>query len=334
MNFLTVLFGLISMFTPVPDDGGLERWSAYINAYKVYLGFVVREEEQRMDYMSIEVETSFSTGTKFVLLDDTVKTTLDWYKVEKSPGVYDWREYDKKMIELVNHPIILTIRNAPEFYRRWSNYICSPPKPEYYVHYANFVQKVINRYNPVAIELWNEPDVPRVSPNIWYFGCWKELGGNEYGRFVRIVYTRLKYNGIVFAGAFMMDSSEQEVFAKNAIMTVGNKIDGWSFHAYPWYSRSNLDFQRFERKASFLRKFTHKKLYLSETSLLCKREWIICDDKFERAKADYFNYVYNRNAVSYWTWFEMKNTWRNCSLIAKNGTKLPAYYEYERLSSK
>lgn len=333
---LTMLGSIFGGHPPTPEDDWIERYSNYMTSDKVFLNMVIDSGDKgdvvAPAYMSVEVETSFATAIKYLADRGTVKTTVDWYSVESSPDVYDWRLYDTKMEQLSGHPLILTIRNAPNFYRKWSNYICSPPRAEYYPKYVRFAQAVVDRYKPTAIEIWNEPDVGRVDEDIWYFGCWLEVGGGTYGEFVRYVYDRLDFRGMVFGGAFMLSSTEQKNFAIDAVTKAGDSVDGWSYHSYPYYGRNTNDFNQFVRKANFLRGVTNKPLYLSETSLLCKDEWKICDNKFESEKAQYFEYVYNSQSVNYFTWFEVKNTWNNCSLIARNGDELPAYFTYISLS--
>lgn len=287
----------------------------------------------------VEVESSFYSGAEYVVDGGIVKTTVDWYKVEIRPGIFDWTEYDKRMAALEGHPLILTVRNAPYFYRLWSSHICSPPQEQYYSDYRNFINAVIERYHPYAVEVWNEPDVWRTQPDVWYFGCWLELGGTKYGDFLAATYRSIKskHPGVtVVGGAFMMNSEGQKVFVKSAIRAAGRYVDVWSYHSYPYYHRTentgwNAPFDR----SIWLRTLTDKPLWLTETSLLCKDEWNICDSPFENAKADYLQFIHKyavKYNISTIIWFEMKNSWRNCSLInPKPELVLPSYTEYKSI---
>ena len=117
---------------------------------------------------------------------ETVRQPFEWFRVERSPGRFDWSDYDPYVEEAARQGlrILPVLMGPPEF--RSSRPETSRSRamfpPERLSDYARFVRAAVERYgrggsfwrwNPevpevpiVSWQVWNEPNIP----NFWRSG--------------------------------------------------------------------------------------------------------------------------------------------------------------------
>lgn len=128
-----------------------------------------------------------------------VRLDVAWNKIERTKGVYDWSEYDKKILTIRKQglQVLPVLAYTPEWNRLVPNKIGSPPKN--YSSWVNFVRAAVTRYsqkpyNLKYFQVWNEPTK---KANFW-------LGTND--DFVNNIYIpaaqeiRSKGGMVVFGG--------------------------------------------------------------------------------------------------------------------------------------
>lgn len=255
------------------------------------------------------------------------KISLRWDLIEAKRGEYNWStEGNDKAIQsmAMDYRLLIGTRGAPRWARLYPNFPCSQPKEEYYRDYAEFIKAIIERYHPWAVELWNEPDVPRGAfGQDWVImGCWDH--GWQYAEMTREVYPIVKRDDVVIiVGALML---EGDSWAAN--MLAYKPAGDWiSFHAYP-YNGVTENYDIPGRRAKWIHSRTDKGVFLSEVSLLDYTGK--CTLPYQRAKADYLEEL-NENLIVWgiegFTWYTIGgNNWR-CSDLYPG----PAYEKYKSL---
>lgn len=155
-------------------------------------------------------------------------------------------------------------------------------------------------------ELWNEPDAPMLRSSVFLGGGWEKFP-LEYAKFLSLV----KQNNDevrIFSGGLA------EVSGWAFTMLNSNpQFDELSFHhytRYPWDNTFAL-----ENKIKRLRTITKKRLYLTETSLLCSNP---VPEDFDKKKANYLrkvNLLANKMNLECAIWYTCGgNNWENSDL--------------------
>ena len=103
---------------------------------------------------------------------DTARAVISWSVIEREPGVYRWRRYDRLYGRMLANGVrpLWVLGDAPCWAREQSfeecvtdGYFAHPPAESRSYEFALFAALVAQRYpESVAIEAWNEP-------NLWAF---------------------------------------------------------------------------------------------------------------------------------------------------------------------
>jgi len=161
---------------------------------------------------------------------------LGWHEVEKSPGEYDWDEYDPVFERLreLGFKAIVVMYGAPDWAAEES---CGPISDT--IALENFLEVLVPRYADVvrAWEFTNEPDGRE--PHVWgpAIGCWG-LYPAEYAQQLGIFYSKVKSldpEALVFFGGLAYDDWEhrERRFFEQALQNgAGPFFDGVSLHYY------------------------------------------------------------------------------------------------------
>lgn len=255
------------------------------------------------------------------------KVTLRWDLIEKNRGSYNWNaEGDDAALKVVGgkYRLLIGTRGSPKWARKYAEYPCSQPKPEFYDEYANFVKAAAERYKAWGVELWNEPDVKRgeFGKDWVLMGCWDT--GKQYSEMTQVVYPRIKRADlVVMVGAMML---EETSWAAN--MLAWEPAGDWiSYHSYA-YNGVVKEYEKPREKADWIHARTDKGVFLSEVALLDYTEK--CSGAYQNAKADYLDML-NESLVSWgiegFTWYTIGgNNWK-CSDLYPG----PAYETYKSL---
>lgn len=292
----------------------------YINSlqHKVYIPVYHIDKKK----VSLGIQTE-NINNKYYR-EDLLFYALKWALIEETPGVYTFPD----LSSFKNNRLILGIKTTPDWAREYGSRVCSAPKKEYYNNYKNFIFKAIEKYNPIALEIGNEPNV--IASNYPYlFGCIKK---EEYVELLNYIYKEVKEvypNIYILGGAFMYNNKDEEEYIKYVLEN--GIADSYSFHYYQWYQWENT----LDEKLEFIKKYTDKPISITETSLLMEGE---TNPIFELTQSNYLVYIYNllkdRN-ILFLLWYTGNyNGWRNSDLIAKNERLKPVYYIYIEITNK
>jgi hypothetical protein len=261
----------------------------------------------------------------------------NWDQVEPQQGVRIWSQaLDTSMAyyRANGYKVLLNTQHAPTWARLYPDLDCSPPASAYIDDWIRFVDDLIERYKPEAIELFNEPEA--LPGGAFWTTC---FGDNPiyYASIVSQAYQQLKpkYPAIVFvAGALILgndfDRAWIHLFIENLV-----GIDAISFHSFNY--DSNISSGLLESKRDYLAGLTNYPLWLTESALLCKPEWE-CGEAFRERQA-----IYLRNSFEYavghlaaYFWYSHNNVdWNNCELINEYKRRwYPAWFQFEQLIRK
>ena len=275
--------------------------------------------------IGVQIESN-SASLPWLVEPSWVRKWLRWYEIELRAGVYTWgNRNDRAILEISEsrNPLLLTIITTPRWARIYPEKRCSPPRPEYLDDFATFVIAAIDRYQPDAIELINEPEVAynQLDNELDYWiGCWGPHG-YYYAEMLKTVYPAVKQAHpeiLILAGSLMLEEF-QEDFWPDVINTGGvGFYDVVSFHGYSYYPINDFDVAL--RKAQYLRDIGETApLWLTETSLLCGYN-LPCGSEFEIDQAGYLRYVFtksNAHDIDMVFWYTLaKNGWQNSDLVA------------------
>jgi hypothetical protein len=151
---------------------------------------------------------------------------------------------------------------------------------------AGFIQQVINRYHPIAVEIYNEPDCRIGEGAAEFFGAWVGegetwyQGGKRYGEAVNYVADHTS-GALIIAGALAMHADSIKFLA--GMVAGGLRANAVSYHCY---IRSMAEADRIARLASEIRLATDLPLIVTETSLLGDGS-----PAHEQAKAQYMTWI-------------------------------------------
>ena len=267
---------------------------------------------------------------------------LRWDEIELQPGRYDWDARVDEGITLLKNagaPLLITIITTPDWARQYPEVRCSPPLQKYIDNYAEFANAVIDRYQPHAIELTNEPEVPvEVIGNLdKWMGCWGPEG-DYYAEMLKVVYPHVKGRNpevIVLAGSLMLDDDQDDFWKDVLAAGAGGYYDGLSFHGYVYYPLN--EYGLLDHKVALLRSLGETApLWLTETRMLCYDEYIDCGVDFELAQAEYYDYLvqsYSEIGVERFFWFTVANNYWRYSDLVEGDEPRAAWYEYIKTSS-
>ena len=263
---------------------------------------------------------------------DFVKLPILWSHVEISDGVYVWpTAYDRDVAYLrsINVLPVLTVKMAPAWARLKDARLCG--RPDNPLDYAEFVAEVAKRYQGIlAIEIWNEPDTNLGAAD--YYGCWGDpaepyYGGLFYKAVLDVSYPAIKLANpetIVIAGALTLPCE--------GACAMDTYIQGWanspnydavSFHHYPIDS----DTTRLNNAILYLRQFTDKPLWLSETAIIAGN----CTTTQEQQSVEWANILKSEWRLSSIAWFALQPTgWYCVDLLYPDWTEKPVYKEWAK----
>ena len=176
------------------------------------------------------------------------RITMDWRWVEARRGVRDFSQYDSIYHALLARGIrpVWVITYAPQWAfdpgvdcNQWARECRFPPAPEHLDAWRSFVTDVVTRYpHSEAIEAWNEP-------NLDYFFS-PSPDPARYTTLLATTYDAVKavQPAMPVLGGSL--STNQIDYADGGSMSLatfldamyrhgaGAKMDGISFHPYPW----------------------------------------------------------------------------------------------------
>ncbi len=184
---------------------------------------------------------------------------LGWGAVEKSPGQYDWSDWDAVLGTAARegYQVVVTISGNPS----WAaDTTCGPIRQEHLDDYATFIHKAVERYShpPYNIRYWsfyNEPDNSDSIEFEWLGGCWGDAGnpnaapgagGAAYAQMLKHVYPAVKDanpKAYVVLGGLAYDYFTTDpgggvfdpVFLDDILAADGaDYFDVINFHYYPW----------------------------------------------------------------------------------------------------
>lgn len=306
--------------------------------YRTFLPRVTFDGRNWNPYTSgkgIDIEPSDVSNFKQRLLAANprfVRTYLKWYQIEPTKGARNWPVgFDTMLNTLINEgraiPII-NVKMAPEWARVDVNKQCSRIKNENIPDFAVFMQAVARKYPQVTYwEIWNEQDDTVGAED--YYGCWGNSsepynGGYYYGYVLSKVYPALKAVNpkikVVYGGLMSAKNSYYE-----GSIIGGGRFDITNFHRYiSIYDTASLVESDYNYLLSINRKYNiDVPILVSETSMLCDQN---CDNYFYTKQAQYVvqmeNFALRSDHLMGWIWYDLYNSWRNCSLLY-SGTQLP-----------
>lgn len=288
---------------------------------------------QRVE-LGIQEPGRMAGHVKYLVKGSFVIFPTYWSEIEAEKDILHWN-LDENVEAAKDHEIIFSIRNSPEWARDGSKE-CEPPRPSNYQDFVFFVLDLLDHYSDYdvhGIEIWNEPDVDAevVGSNAHYYGCFgnSEEGGQRYADLVNVVYDAVKDHNPavkVAAGALLLGRTPSVFW--EAAEAVGIKYDVISFHSYPAYQENN--FKMTFDKANYLRTFSDKPLWLTETSVLSHTE----SDGHDREHADYLKYILagalDHQIEMVINYALAGNGWMNTDLIGPGGRKKPAWEIYNK----
>ena len=262
-----------------------------------------------------------------------VKWDVAWDEVESVQGVYSWSAISDANSEYYKehgYKQLINTQHVPVWAKMSPDIECSPPSPEYIDNWINFVDALLERYHPDAIELWNEPDCGLYSGAFWStcFGLTPEY----YSEVVTRAYTTLKskYPEIVFVvGALTLGNEQDEAWIAEA-MASGLQGDALSFHSYAYDNQDYL--AKLISQVEYLRSITDMPLWITETVLLSDSDTTL----FREHQAEYLTSVYHyaidaRIPVMIW-YAQNQVDWKNCNMVNEYQLiRYPVWYEFEQL---
>jgi len=166
-----------------------------------------------------------------------IRVSLGWPDIERSPGEYDWGEYDAVFERLgeLGFSTIVVVYGAPDWAAEQS---CGPISDT--LALEHFLEALVPHYAEVvkAWEFTNEPD-GRV-PHEWGpgIGCWGPYPA-EYAQQLGIFYSKVKSlvpEALVFFGGLAYDNwaiFEKDFFERALQHGADQFFDGVSLHYYP-----------------------------------------------------------------------------------------------------
>lgn len=286
----------------------------------LYIPIVKVPEPLFPEHFGVQIEGKVSDYMQFVVPNRLYQWPIRWDIFENDKILYDANH-----LSLIEHNQIITIKGCPKRYRLWPEFVGSPPHYRYYPKLAEFIQAVINRYKPVAIELYNEPDCrvkDAFAPE--FFGAWVGndetffQGGMRYGEMCNEVGQMVKGTKIL-VGALMMNEFTHDFLHGMVETEFEESAQALSFHCY---IRTKSGFEKMSNITEQFRMITTLPFVCTETSLLGNGS-----STHEKLKADYMIYLKNNFGylgVESLNWYAFNSGWENADLT-KNKCALPVW---------
>jgi hypothetical protein len=274
--------------------------------------------------LGVQIEGSVSRIEQWLVPDRIYQIPIKWRDIEPTQGTYIWPEvYDNNVSILAHYSFIVTIKVCPEWARLWPE-TGSPVSPACYNSLSNFICAIQERYNPEAIELFNEPDVKRSIGMQYgeYFGSWVDdtetfyQGGIRYGQCISAIKnTNIK----MIYGALMMHEQSLE-FLQGAV-DAGLDRGAISYHCY--IDRPDQYNRAFEL-ATKIKKIRNLPVVMTETAVLGNED----TEELRVSQAKYLKHLKRNNVIiDNINWYAMDSEWRNNDLIRDNNPT-PVYEEW------
>mgnify|MGYP005849562073 CR=1 FL=1 len=310
--------------------------------YHTYLPVIIGEPNFPIG-VQLEIYNNVEIQARYIGSRSWIYYHIYWGTVEKIKDIYDWTVPDNDMLYLNRFYKTINIKTSPYWSRIYPESECSPPKEEYIENLANFCIKVIERYSPKAIYIWNEPEVDPILAhnNHWDhylggFGPYKTMA-QYYGTIIKEIYKKIKpiYRKVLLIAGEMLfgelsggDLNYSIDWWNNAKLNCEGYYDAVSFHAYP---QRLEDFDLVNIQANKLKTESNEQnIWCTETSYITRSDGTY-DPTFETDQTNYLSYIVNNNSVNQLAWYALMGNWRRCGLIENNILK-PVYYKYRELT--
>ncbi len=281
------------------------------------------------------------------------RQSLNWRQVEPAPGRYLWPPAMDKAVDLL-HPhanLLLVLADIPAWALQYPEWPCGPLDPAQTAAFADYAVAAVLRYQPEAVELWNEPDAP-ISPEAKGWGCWsisgqERAGGKAYGQAMLPAVaairkaspqTQILSGGLLFGcevdGYFGCPG--QDFLAgiqESGLLAV---IDGVAFHAYAqWFGEDDPPNARYLAwKATTIRRITGDlSLWMTEGGYLCHPSaGELCESvTYREHQAAYVPMLAQEceaQGLNACIWYSLTyNGWRYADMLGPAGPEL-AYWAY------
>jgi hypothetical protein len=295
--------------------------------YNIYLPVITHDSADQLFNASLgaQIEGAVAGREQWCIPNRVYQWAIRWKNVEAEHGVYVWpADYDENARLLADYETIITVKCTPVWARLWDS-VNSPPAPEYYDETAQFIRAVQARYNPKAIEFYNEPDVYRGEGEPEYFGDWVNTGetwyqgGQRYGQALAAI--KPNTNSKLLGGALMMHGGSID-FLRGAL-DAGMQPDAISFHCYI----SSPD--RYNRALELAAQINavsdwRYRLVITETSVTGN----VDTEELRAWQAEYLHTLlryYREEGIVLVNWYSLANNgWGNADMVWNN-TSMPVY---------
>lgn len=251
-------------------------------------------------------------------------------KIVRTWAIYDpaGPSVDPQMVQKVTElrrlgiHVLLTIKGTE----------CNVPDSDW-PRFLSWVKEVVKAASADYVEFWNEPDTYGCLPSV--FGGWASysddyFGGAKYGFRLTEFYDAVKsvnpHVKVAFGGLMLgcMDCVESTFF-QGAVLA-GAKFDLVSFHYYPVYPANiSAEIAQVDRRYKYLRQYTDKPIWLSETSLLSDT---VSGSAFQERQAEWLSALsdYSKDHQMTYIWYGLYIDWRYSALV-QNGKPTRAFME-------
>lgn len=258
-------------------------------------------------------------------------------KIVRTWAIYDPTNpsVDQQMVQKVtelrrlNIHVLLTIKGTE----------CNVPDSDW-PRFLSWVQEVIKSVPAVDyVEFWNEPDTWGCLPGV--FGGWASydadyFGGAKYGFRLTEFYDTVKainpHIQVAFGGLMLgcMDCVESTFFIGAVLADA--QFDLVSFHYYPVYPANiQTEIQQLDRRYKYLRQYTSKPIWLTETSLLSDT---VSGSAFQQRQAEWLSALsdYSKAHQMSYIWYGMYINWRYSALV-QDGKPTKAYHQMTTITA-
>ncbi len=313
--------------------------------------------------------------------------TVHWREVQPTEGgAYDWSALEtfEKELAAVNEaamtPIVIVHQNPDWATIPNSDAVCAAVDESHFDDYARFFAALVARYSqpPYNVHYWELGNEPDVDPDLMtemlhsHFGCWGDTeapyyGGTHYGKMLQAIAPAIKQQdpqATIIIGGLLLDKpvtedpglGKPELFLKGILeQDRGNSFDAIAFHAYPWYTSSDVDDDMDHKfwgeyggatlgKIAYIKNMLQeygvsKPLYLTEGSMLYwsdPNNPVLPDDEipadFQQTQAAHLVRQVTRAldaGVEAYSWYTLhRSGWNYTGLLNGNNSPRPAYTAY------
>ena len=246
-----------------------------------------------------------------------IKIAVRGADVMASSTHYDWSKSDGILAGY--HADWINITTSPPWMAE-DRIICNLPKSWYWHRYAEFVQAVIDRYHPDAVEIWNEPDIAygdMPPEHAYFYGCVGD--GEKYAEFSDYISENTSGADVII-GAL---ASPYTPFITD-LTAHAEHYDGLSFHCYTRLYGSLFGDCRADYRQAAL--WTDRPVYLSETAVLYRSG---LESQYEQAQLVHYEQLQDIPTV--WFWYTLANNGWPVEMptdMVSRSVPRPVWYEY------